>query len=146
MRARDTDDVTLTSQSIYIMTAESTVLALNKVHEDDLDKKILAAARLIAIVDQSAMPLLTNPNVEINHVIEQGLLEILPEEYRGLMAAAYETFNLHYEFPATSEVLVEPYVTYLRAFLKGIRDGAERVLDLNNATLSISVDLHLEEE
>lgn len=113
---------------IHRAANEGTFVAINKIHEDDQSERVLAAAKLKAAIDEYALPLINNPETQITVSLEEQLLGVVPVEYHGLMAVAYETLHTYYEFPATAEVLPEPYLTYLRAFITGVREGATKVI------------------
>jgi hypothetical protein len=112
---------------IHAAAREGTVLAINKIYEKVSDR-VMAAASLKGALDNYTLPLLNNPDKEITVVLADELMEVIPEEWKGLMAVAYETLHLYYEFPATAEALPEPYLTYLKAFFNGVREGAAKVL------------------
>lgn len=128
-------EVTVADKALLIHRAanEGTYIALAKVYEDDVADRVMSAAKLKAAIDEYALPLLNNPETQITLVLEDELFQIVPEEYHGLMAAAYETLHTYYNFPATSEVLPEPYLTYLKAFFSGVREGATRTIAASGA-------------
>ncbi len=128
LRPRLGTDTTDAARLIHQTAREGTALAIKKIYEDDQPERILAAAKLKSTMDEYVLPLLNNPDREVTIVLEEKLLSTVPEQYHGIMATAYETLHTYYEFPATSEVLPEPYLTYLKAFFNGIREGADAVL------------------
>lgn len=132
-------------RDIYNITKAATTLAISKIHEDEVDEQVRAAGKIVLNIDQFAMPILTNPNASVDKALAERLLTMVPEEYQGLMLAAYESFNTHYEFPLTSDILPEPHLSYLLAFLKGVRDGSEAILQKHNVTLQMSVEAIREE-
>jgi hypothetical protein len=128
---RPTDNEVNTADKARIIhntAREGVVLAINKLYEDSVSERVMAAGKLKHMMDGYVLPLLNNPDKEITVALEKEIMDVIPEEWKGLMAAAYETLHLYYEFPATSEVLPEPYLTYLKAFCNGAREGAQKIL------------------
>lgn len=123
-------EVTVADKSRLIHRAanEGAYIALAKIYEDDVSDRVMSAAKLKAAIDEYALPLLNNPETQITLALENELFQVIPEEYHGLMAAAYETLHSYYNFPATAEFLPEPYLTYLKAFFSGVREGATRTI------------------
>ncbi len=141
-------DTVQVQQNIYNIAKEGTILAINNMFTDsecNLEEKLFNAGMLSKKIEHFALPLLSNPNVEITRQLESQLLEIVPEDLQGFMAVAYETLHSHYSFPTTAEILPEPYLSYLRAFLIGIKDGADSVLIANNAHVDTSHSIHTED-
>lgn len=130
-------------REIYALAKTATVVALNEINKDNLEEKVSSASQIVISIDQYAMPLLTNPEAEIDHETVNNLLALVPEEYQVYLLAAYELFNTNYSFPSTDEVLKEPYLSYVRALLKGVRDGAQLVLDVNNARISALYNVYI---
>lgn len=147
IRSKDGVDQAQIERIIYGAAKESIILAINKAHEnDDLSVKLIAAAKLVTNIEDNAMPLLANPEIKVDTVLETMLLNLVPEEYQGLMMVAYETFNLYYEFQQGIPNLPEPHLSYLRAFLSGIRDGTKSILTTNEAHIDVRYNLHITEE
>ena len=116
------------AKAIHDTAREGTFIAIKKIYDDDKLERVKAAAELKERLDATILPVLNDPGAEVTAVLERELMSAVPEEYHGLMAVAYETLHNHYEFPTTAELLPEPYLTYLRAFLTGVREGAAKVL------------------
>ncbi len=139
-------DSSQVQQNIYNTAKVGTVMALDTMFaEDDLEEKLLAAGVLAQKIEHFALPLLSNPNIEITRQLEGDLLAIIPDNLQGFMAVAYETLHTHYSFPTTGDLLQEPYLSYLRAFLSGVKDGAESVLVSNNAHIDSRHSIHTED-
>lgn len=144
IRSRDNVPQADIERNLHSISKAATTLALNEIY-NDRDERLLAAARISSSIDEHVMPLLTQPDASITKSLETTFLNIVPENLQGIMAAAYETFYTHYEFPATSEVLPEPYLSYLRSFLAGVRDGANSILVENNAHIDRDHTIHVGE-
>lgn len=137
--ARDNVDPATTERNIYVVSREATITALTQAfdHEDSLE----LAASLVAELDLNVLPVLSEPSVNIDRVVADNLLNAVPLEFRGLMGVAYVVFNTYYYFPEEVEFLPEPQLSYLRAFLKGVRDGSKFVLQKNGVTLNVKFTL-----
>lgn len=117
------------AQNIYNITRESTALALHTVHENQREVKLVVAEEIIKAVDRYALPLINDPERDLTQAGVDNLLTFLPSEYRGLMSVAFQTFRIHYESPNVSNVVSKQQLSYVKAFVLGIRAGAVKVLE-----------------
>lgn len=129
-RNGDPVDIVKNAKLINDAAREGSFVAITKIYDDDVEKRIEAALDLQAVTTR-VLAVLNDPTSEITHILEEELLKQVPEEYHGLLATAYETLYTYYEAPAVGELLPEPYLTYLRAFFVGLDDGAKKVVEFN---------------
>jgi len=117
-------------------TTSTAILTLDK---DDTVKQSLNAAKIVAVIDIDIMPILNNNDSVITGELIQEFVSVVPAEYRPLMSLAFTTLSLHFTVPGPNDILTLGQVSIVRAFVAGIREGANYVLLQNGAILENNV-------
>lgn len=122
-------DLTMGQKEVALHDAaqSAVVIALTRVYENDITETLEQAEHIKGLVDSDVLGLGENPTAAADTVMQ--LLSSMPPEYAVHMKTAMRMLSMYVETPGVSEVVDENNYRLVVAFLRGISDGCQLLIE-----------------